>query len=390
MTMPVFTSFTAVAVPQPLTQGRPALTEYSDSQQQSYSEDAAVLLATMEAAQAELDTEMQQLPEVTDPSGQVQSMLPPPLLFAPLPAALETGPVSDSAEPVMPVLAPELVIQRLSEEDWVAPTLISASAGLMKLSEPSALPARPVAAMPLHPEQQTRTAAQPLLPQLERSADLPAPVVLSVSQHVADLRLQNTSSLMSALSQHLSSQINPFASVNSQLLNPELLAPVTATASGHQAAATLPVWQADPLPAQSQHWGQRLVQMLADKVDLQLGLNVKTAVIRLDPPSLGSIELSVQLDGDRLTVQMHSSNAQLREAMGQGLEQLRASLQQKLGADVQIELRMGSDSSSQQQQQKAQQQLTQQEALSNFHSEPEMTGAESTQPNRLNLVNQLV
>jgi len=129
--------------------------------------------------------------------------------------------------------------------------------------------------------------------------------------------------------------------------------------------------------------------MLSDKVDLQLGLNVNKAMIRLDPPSLGSIELSVQLDGDRLTVQMHSSNAQLRDAMGQGLEQLRASLQQKLGADVQIELRMGSESSSQQQQQKASQQTTQQ-LESNFHSEAEMTATESSQSNRLNLVNQLV
>ncbi|MDF3125152.1 flagellar hook-length control protein FliK [Rheinheimera sp. 1928-s] len=387
MTMPVFASFTAVAVPQPLTQGRPALTDYSDSQQQSYSEDAAVLLATMEAALAELDTELQHLPEVTDPSGLVQSMLPPPLLFAPLPVALETLPVAESAEPVMPVLAPELVIQKSSEEDWVAPALISA--GLTKLSEPSALPAPPVAVMPLHPEQQTRTAAQPLLPQLERSADLPAPVVVSVSQHVADLRLQNTSSLMSALSQHLSSQINPFASVNSQLLNPELLAPVTATATGHQAGATLPVWQADPLPAQSQHWGQRLVQMLADKVDLQLGLNVNKAMIRLDPPSLGSIELSVQLDGDRLTVQMHSSNAQLRDAMAQGLEQLRASLQQKLGSEVQIDLRMGTESSSQQQQQKFEQQLTQQ-TDANFYAEPDMTLPAAPQASPQNLINQLV
>jgi flagellar hook-length control protein FliK len=97
----------------------------------------------------------------------------------------------------------------------------------------------------------------------------------------------------------------------------------------------------------------------------------------------------VQLDGDRLTVQMHSSNTQLRDAMGQGLELLRASLQQKLGADVQIELRMGSDSSSQQQQQKTPQHLVQQ-LESNFHAEPEIALTEATQPNKLNLVNQLV
>mgnify|MGYP006173659119 FL=1 len=169
-----------------------------------------------------------------------------------------------------------------------------------------------------------------------------------------------------------------------------MLAPTAAVASAAGAAAsTLPVWQADPLPVQSQHWGQRLVQMLSDKIDLQLGLNVNKAMIRLDPPSLGSIELSVQLDGDRLTVQMHSSNAQLRDAMGQGLELLRASLQQKLGSEVQIDLRMGSESSSQQQQQHAGQQFAQQ-TEANFYPEAELTVTETSQPNRLNLVNQLV
>jgi flagellar hook-length control protein FliK len=164
--------------------------------------------------------------------------------------------------------------------------------------------------------------------------------------------------------------------------------PVSAVAQS-ATQSSLPVWQADPLPAQSQHWGQRLVQLLADKVDLQLGLNVNKAMIRLDPPSLGSIELSVQLDGDRLTVQMHSSNAQLRDAMGQGLELLRASLQQKLGSEVQIDLRMGSESSSQQQQQHAGQQFAQQ-TEANFYPEAELTVTETSQPNRLNLVNQLV
>jgi len=50
---------------------------------------------------------------------------------------------------------------------------------------------------------------------------------------------------------------------------------------------------------------------------------------------------------------------------------------------------MGSDSSSQQQQQKTSQQQAQQ-LESNFHSEAEMTATESSQSNRLNLVNQLV
>ncbi len=108
-------------------------------------------------------------------------------------------------------------------------------------------------------------------------------------------------------------------------------------------ASPLAQWQSEPLPTEPARFGQRLLQLLQDKVDLQLGLGLNKALIRLDPPSLGSIELSVQLDGDKLQVQLHSSNAQLREAMGQGLEQLRASLQQKLGSELQIELQLSAD-----------------------------------------------
>jgi flagellar hook-length control protein FliK len=370
MSMPVFALLTPVVVPPPLTQSQPALMDYSDSQQQSYSDDLATLLAGMEAALTELDTELQQLPEATDATGPalVQSMQPQPLLFAVLP---EIQPISEASEPVTP--APQPIMQALSEDQWVDPVLISAGTQFTIRSEQ---PALPMAVLPLPPQQ--------------NHTELPAAAVWPTSQPVADLRLQNTSSLMSALNPNLTSQFNSLAPVNPQLLNTELFTPVAATTAGHLAAtASLPVWQADPMPAQSQHWGQRLVQMLADKVDLQLGLNVNKALIRLDPPSLGSIELSVQLDGDRLTVQMHSSNAQLREAMGQGLEQLRASLQQKLGADLEIELRMGTESSSQQQQQQAQPQLTQQ-AESNFYAEPDAEQPTASRASAQNLMNQLV
>ncbi|MDR7121110.1 flagellar hook-length control protein FliK [Rheinheimera soli] len=368
MTMPVFALLTPVVVPPPLTQSQPALMDYSDSQQQSYSDDLATLLAGMEAALTELDTELQQLPEATDATGPalVQSMLPQPLLFALVP---ETEMAAQPTEPAMPATAGD-------------------SAEL--LTKASEQPALPIAVLPLPPERKTAATTQRQLPPQQSSTELPASGAWPVSRHVADLRLQNTSSLMSALNPNLTSQFNSLAPVNPQLLNTELFTPVAATTAGHLAAtASLPVWQADPMPAQSQHWGQRLVQMLADKVDLQLGLNVNKALIRLDPPSLGSIELSVQLDGDRLTVQMHSSNAQLREAMGQGLEQLRASLQQKLGSDVQIELRMGTESSSQQQQQQAQPQLTQQ-AEANFYAEPDAEQPTASRASAQNLMNQLV
>ncbi|WP_233009040.1 flagellar hook-length control protein FliK [Rheinheimera faecalis] len=409
MTMPVFALLTPVALPQGGIGGQSALTDYSEGQQQSYSEDLAALLAGMETALSQLDSEMQQLSdgvaeELID-QGQVQS-LSQSLTQTMAPLALFV-----SSEPVFV----NATTSPLHTEVWTSTeaetpaegALLSVSALSSSGNALSGL--NPLSAAVLNQQNQSSALAAPLIASgtlSQHFASDAASVQNMLPQDQAELQdlwsalkpLQQNSQNTAAsaglfnLSQNslLNTNLNNTAALHQTTNITDMLVPTAAVASAAGAAAsTLPVWQADPLPVQSQHWGQRLVQMLSDKIDLQLGLNVNKAMIRLDPPSLGSIELSVQLDGDRLTVQMHSSNAQLRDAMGQGLEQLRASLQQKLGADVQIELRMGSDSSSQQQQQKTSQQQAQQ-LESNFHSEAEMTATESSQSNRLNLVNQLV
>lgn len=408
MTMPVFALLTPVALPQGNIGGQSALTDYSEGQQQSYAEDLAALLAGMETALSQLDSEMQQLSdgraeELID-QGQVQSlsqsltptMAPLALLLGsePVFANLTTLPLRAeqwlSTEAETPAEEALLSVSALSSSGSALSGLNPLSAAVLNQQHQSSALAAPLigpASLPQQPVSDV-AAVQAVLPQALAESQDPGSVLKQSQQH-------SPSSVVSAglfhLSQNslLNTKLNHVAALHQTTNFTDIPAPTAAVASVPAAASSLPVWQADPLPAQSQHWGQRLVQMLSDKIDLQLGLNVNKAMIRLDPPSLGSIELSVQLDGDRLTVQMHSSNAQLRDAMGQGLEQLRASLQQKLGADVQIELRMGSDSSSQQQQQKASQQPEQQ-LDSNFHSEADITATESSQSNRLNLVNQLV
>ncbi len=406
MTMPVFALLTPVALPQGGIGGQSALTDYSEGQQQSYSEDLAALLTGMETALSQLDSEMQQLSEATAAElldqGQVQSLsqslVPAPLL------------VEFDAMLVNTTTLPSLMTSDLSSAqaegsaEWLPLSLSALSssagavssqnplptAGLLQSQQSSALVAPLI--MPSLLQQQSASdaaAIQAVLPQdLTESQDLWS--ALKPLQQNSQNAAVSTGLFNFSQNGQLNANQNKTAALHQTTNITDLLAPTAAVASAAGAAVSaLPVWQADPLPAQSQHFGQRLLQMLADKVELQLGLNVNKAMIRLDPPSLGSIELSVQLDGDRLTVQMHSSNTQLRDAMGQGLELLRASLQQKLGADVQIELRMGSDSSSQQQQQKTPQHLVQQ-LESNFHAEPEIALTEATQPNKLNLVNQLV
>lgn len=112
------------------------------------------------------------------------------------------------------------------------------------------------------------------------------------------------------------------------------------------------VWRSEPLlGSHPSQLGQRLMHLLADKTELQFGLGLQKATIRLDPPSLGAVELSIAVDGDKVSVQLNSSVSQTRELMAQGLDQLRLQLQQKLGADIQLQLQTGDGQSGQRQRQ---------------------------------------
>lgn len=98
-------------------------------------------------------------------------------------------------------------------------------------------------------------------------------------------------------------------------------------------------WRKEQLTNNTSEWGQRLLHVLSDKVNLQIGQQVQRAQIRLDPPQLGSIDISISVEGDKTTVHLVAGNAQIREAMQQTLDQLRQSLSQT--GDVTVEVDVG-------------------------------------------------
>ncbi|OLF72804.1 LafE [Pseudoalteromonas haloplanktis] len=107
-------------------------------------------------------------------------------------------------------------------------------------------------------------------------------------------------------------------------------------------------WQKEKLKEAPSEWGQRLLHVLGDKVKLQIGQQLQRAQIRLDPPNLGSIEISINIEGDKTSVSLTTSNAQVRDAIAQTLEQLRQSLSQNSNTTVDVNL---SDKQQQPQQQ---------------------------------------
>lgn len=118
-------------------------------------------------------------------------------------------------------------------------------------------------------------------------------------------------------------------------------------AVGQLAAAPLrPVdyqWAPVRLSDNQSQWGQQLVSLLQDKVELQVNQQVKQAHIRLDPPELGRLELTVKLDGDRLNVQLNVTNPAVRDAMIQSMERLRMSLAPHHAGGVEVNVGQGGE-----------------------------------------------
>ena len=95
-------------------------------------------------------------------------------------------------------------------------------------------------------------------------------------------------------------------------------------------------WRQEKLKGGPNEWGQRLLNVLGDKVNLQIGQQVQRAQIRLDPPNLGRIEISISVDGDKTSVNLVTSNPQVRDAIAQTLDQLRQTLSQNGSVSVDL------------------------------------------------------
>jgi flagellar hook-length control protein FliK len=107
--------------------------------------------------------------------------------------------------------------------------------------------------------------------------------------------------------------------------------PVDATAATDTQTTTL------KLPPQSPgQWNQPLTEALGDRLSVQLGRGSEQAVIRLDPPMLGSIEISIRHEAGSLQVQLSASNGEvLRQLHGIG-DTLRQDLSQRQTGDVSV------------------------------------------------------
>jgi len=84
--------------------------------------------------------------------------------------------------------------------------------------------------------------------------------------------------------------------------------------------------------------GEKLNAILKDKINIQALNGIKTAQIKLDPPDMGHIRLTVSTEGDRVSVNISAQNAMVREGLIQTSERLHNNLVNENFINVSIDI----------------------------------------------------
>jgi len=106
-------------------------------------------------------------------------------------------------------------------------------------------------------------------------------------------------------------------------------------------------------------WGEALITTLKENIHFQLGQQQQISTIRLDPPSLGKLEIAIRLDGGKLTVHIGASQPEIFRTLQQSGDALRLQLTQQNFVQVEVQVSPDGQSQSHSQQHGEQQSPTQ-------------------------------
>lgn len=113
------------------------------------------------------------------------------------------------------------------------------------------------------------------------------------------------------------------------------------------------------LDTEESRWSQQLSQALGERLQFQVKNHIQHATIRLDPPAMGKLDISLQLDdGGRVAVQINASHAEVYRALQQTSNDLRQSLTEQNFVQVNVQVSSQSGQQQSQEQPFAQQQDT--------------------------------
>lgn len=100
----------------------------------------------------------------------------------------------------------------------------------------------------------------------------------------------------------------------------------------------------------TQQLGAQLLETLKQQVSTQLSGKTQQTTIRLDPPSLGQLDIAIRIDGDKMTVQINAEHSGVRESLQSSREQLRQLLSTEHSGTVDVDIGQQPSSTPQQRQ----------------------------------------
>ncbi|HSI60747.1 MAG TPA: flagellar hook-length control protein FliK, partial [Ideonella sp.] len=91
---------------------------------------------------------------------------------------------------------------------------------------------------------------------------------------------------------------------------------------------------AAPVPEQR----QALAAALGERLQVQIAQRSEHAVIRIEPPSMGSIEIAVRHEGGNLQVHMNASHGEVQRQLQQIGDSLKQELAQRHSGEVSVQV----------------------------------------------------
>ncbi|APD13340.1 hypothetical protein RO07_25200 [Pandoraea pulmonicola] len=93
------------------------------------------------------------------------------------------------------------------------------------------------------------------------------------------------------------------------------------------------------VPVSVASWGPQLVTSLGHRVSVQMGSGVEQTVIRLDPASMGALQIAVRHQGGTLQVHLMASNEDVARQLQAASDAMRQELAQKHQGEVSVAVR---------------------------------------------------
>ncbi|WP_158784535.1 flagellar hook-length control protein FliK [Pantoea sp. BAV 3049] len=103
------------------------------------------------------------------------------------------------------------------------------------------------------------------------------------------------------------------------------------------------------LPAAHEAQAEVLQKALSEKLEMQISQQSQKATIRLDPPQLGKLDITLHYEAGKLQVQIQAAQPEIYRALQQVSEQLRISLSEQNNVQVNVQVSSQSGDSRQQQ-----------------------------------------